>query len=68
MDEIAILKRRIERERMARKEAERLLETKSLALYHANEKLRKLNEGLEGEVRIRTEELRHSEEKYRGII
>ncbi|MGK0364142.1 MAG: PAS domain S-box-containing protein, partial [Saprospiraceae bacterium] len=42
--------------------------TKALALYHANEKLRKLNEGLEGEVRIRTEELRHSEEKYRGII
>jgi len=68
MDEVAILKRRIKRERMARKEAEKLLETKALALYHANEKLRKLNEGLEEKVRIRTEELRRSEEKYRGII
>lgn len=68
MDEIAILKRRIARERMARKEAEKLLETKALALYHANEKLRKLNEGLEEEIKVRTEELRRSEEKYRGII
>lgn len=68
MGEIAILKRRINRERMARKEAERLLETKALALYHANEKLRKLNEDLERKVKIRTEELRRSEEKYRGII
>jgi len=68
MDEIDILKRRIKRERMARKEAEKLLETKALALYHANEKLRKLNEELEGKVKIRTEELRRSEEKYRGII
>jgi len=68
MDEIAILKRRIQRERMARKEAEKLLETKALALYDANEKLRKLNEDLEKKVRVRTEELRRSEEKYRGII
>ena len=43
MGEIAILKRRINRERMARKEAERLLETKALALYHANEKLHRTN-------------------------
>ncbi len=68
MDEIAILKRRIKRERMARKEAEKLLETKALALYHANEELRKLNDDLEKKVRVRTEELRRSEEKYRGII
>ena len=68
MDEVAILKRRIERERMARKEAERLLETKALALYYANEKLRKLNEDLEKKVSVRTTELRRSEEKYRGII
>ncbi len=68
MDEVAILKRRIARERMARKEAEKLLETKALALYYANEKLRKLNEDLEKKVTTRTEELRRSEEKYRGII
>ena len=68
MEEIAILNRRIKRERMARKEAEKLLETKALALYHANEKLRKLNEGLEEKVRLRTVELRRREDKYRGII
>lgn len=68
MDEISILKRRLERERKARKEAEKLLETKALALYHANEELKKLNDDLERQVRDRTEELRRSEDKYRGII
>lgn len=37
--EISILKRKIERERIARKAAEDLLEKKSLELYNANEKL-----------------------------
>jgi PAS domain S-box-containing protein len=61
MDEIAILKRKLERERKARKQAESILETKALELY-------KLNEGLEVKIAERTNELRISEDKYRGII
>lgn len=68
MNEIEILKRRFERERSARKQAEGILEKKALELYAANEKLRKLNESLEQKIAQRTLELRISEDKYRGII
>ncbi len=68
MNEIDVLKRRILRERMARKEAEAILEKKALELYKANEDLRQLNESLEQKVAQRTQELQRSEEKYRGII
>ena len=47
MKEIDILKRRLEREKLARKQAEAILEKKALELYAANEELRKLNESLE---------------------
>ncbi len=57
MDEINLLKRRILRERMARKEAELILEKKALELYEANEGLRQLNENLEQKVNLRTQEL-----------
>ncbi len=50
--------RRLERERAARKEAERLLEEKSLALYNANQSLQELAETLEQQVNERTAELR----------
>jgi PAS domain S-box-containing protein len=39
-EELSRLQRRAERERLARKEAERLLEERSLALYQANQRLR----------------------------
>ncbi len=42
-----VLQRRLERERRARKEAERLLEQKSLELFTANEELRNAAETLE---------------------
>jgi len=57
MNEINVLKRRILRERMARKEAESILELKALELYEANEGLRQLNESLEQKVALRTQEL-----------
>ena len=63
-----LLKRRVERERLARKQAEAILEGKALELYYANNELRTLNENLEHKVAQRTAELRASEEKYRGII
>ncbi len=51
------LLRRAERERRARKEAERLLEEKSLELYEANQALRRQAMLLEDQVRERTAEL-----------
>lgn len=51
------LQRRLERERAARKEAEQLLEQKSLELYEANRALKVSAQELEREVERRTEEL-----------
>ena len=48
---------RIDRERKARKEAEQLLEAKSLALYNSNIELRALADNLEMMVSQRTQEL-----------
>ena len=56
-EEIQRLERRLARERAARKEAERLLEEKSLALYNANLALQASTEQLERQVAQRTEEL-----------
>lgn len=47
MSEIDILKRRLEREKQARKEAEALMEAKSSELYAVNQGLRQLAEELE---------------------
>jgi signal transduction histidine kinase/DNA-binding response OmpR family regulator len=55
--DVALLQRRFERERLARKEAEKLLEQKSLQLYEANEVLKNAAENLEREVASRTHEL-----------
>lgn len=52
--ELDILKRRFEREKNARKRAEKILEKKSLELYHANKKLIKSNSELEARVIERT--------------
>ena len=42
MDELDLLRRKLERERRARSEAEALLEQKSREVYRANEELRNL--------------------------
>ncbi|MFN8430934.1 MAG: ATP-binding protein [Spirosomataceae bacterium] len=60
-EELEILKRRIERERKARIQAEDLLEKKAFELYEINSKL-------EREVEKRTMDLKYSEEKYRDIM
>ncbi len=57
MSEVELLQRRLDRERRARKEAEALLERKSLELYQANQELRQLAEHLEELVAARTAEL-----------
>ncbi|MGB0713963.1 MAG: ATP-binding protein, partial [Gammaproteobacteria bacterium] len=56
--QLAVMQRRFNRERGARKQAESLLEGKSRELFEANESLRKLAEGLEREIEERTQELR----------
>lgn len=57
MDEIVRLQRRLEREKNARKQAEQLLESKSLELYQVNNDLRALADSLENTVQERTREL-----------
>ncbi|HEY8380342.1 MAG TPA: ATP-binding protein, partial [Nannocystis sp.] len=60
MSEVELLQRRLERERLARKQAEAVLEAKSRELFLANEELRRLNERLEDLVRERTAQLEES--------
>ncbi len=59
--EIEILKRRLERERAARKQAESILESKAKELYEVNQSLESL-------VKNRTLQLRQSEKRYRSIV
>lgn len=51
------LERRAQREHAARHEAERLLESKSLELFDANQRLIRLNQDLEQRVEARTKQL-----------
>lgn len=64
----ALLLKRLERERAARKQAEAILETKAIELYNVNSQLLQLNENLEGEIKIRSEELTNSEIRYRSLV
>lgn len=68
MDEISLLKKKLEREKLARKQAESILETKAYELFEANESLKKLNHNLESEIKKRTKSLAVSEENYRTVI
>lgn len=66
--EVEVLKRRLEREQKARKQAETTLEVKARDLFNANERLIQLNNALEHEVSLRTAELQSSEERYRQLV
>src|SRR5690349_20986793 len=57
VDHTDALKRAVERERVARKSAEGLLEQKSYELYVANQNLQSMNTHLEARVEQRTREL-----------
>lgn len=57
-DKIDIYKRALEREKAARKQAERILEDKSRELYSKSQELKVTNEKLEGLVREATSELK----------
>ena len=68
MDEISLLKKKLERERAARKQAESILETKARELYDANKSLKSLNQNLEIEIAKRTSSLAASESRYRVLV
>ena len=60
--------RRYERERLARREAEQILEQKSIELYEANQSLLELSHSLEGTVEDRTTELRSAVNQLRAEV
>lgn len=68
MEEIELLKRRIEREQKARKQAEEILETKALELYEANKRLLNLNENLESQIKKGVTKLQKTEQRYQELI
>ena len=57
-DSVERLKKRLDRERSARLQAEDLLETKSRELFDTNQQLLKLTRSLESQVKQRTEDLK----------
>jgi len=65
-DKLTSLERRLERERLARKQAEQLLEEKSRELYVTNQELRKLADNLEDLVAMRTAELQQARDAALG--
>lgn len=67
-ESVEILRRKYEREKKAREEAEHLLEAKSLELYNTNKELKSLNSKLEEKVQIRTKELKLSESLYQSLV
>jgi len=60
--QIDFLKRKVEREKMARAEAEYLLELKSRELYVTNQQLITANQNLDQIVALRTEQLRQAQQ------
>lgn len=68
MDEISLLRKKLERERAARKQAESILETKAKELFDVNESLKSLNQNLEIEIAKRTSSLTASELRYRALV
>jgi signal transduction histidine kinase/CheY-like chemotaxis protein len=60
---VALLERRLKREKNARKQAELLLEEKSRELFESNQQLQKLADSLEQQVQERTTELTVAHDK-----
>jgi PAS domain S-box-containing protein len=68
MDDIELLKRRLDREHKARLQAEEILETKALELFEANKRLQNLNENLENKIQIGILDLQITEQRYQELI
>ncbi|WP_312109025.1 hybrid sensor histidine kinase/response regulator [Brevibacillus reuszeri] len=63
MQEIDLLRRQLEREKKARKEAEAIAEQKTREIFYVNQELRKLNDQLEELVKERTAELSNARDE-----
>tara|TARA_B100000809_G_C15130036_1_gene527984 strand:+ start:988 stop:2688 length:1701 start_codon:yes stop_codon:yes gene_type:complete len=66
--ELEAISKMYAREKKARKEAESILETKSLELFELNKQLSVLNNNLESEVNIRIQQIHKQEKKYQSIL
>ena len=68
MDKEGALERKLEREKKARQNAEKILEEKAVELFEANRQLIELNADLEEQVKERTLELQESELRFRSLV
>ena len=68
IEENELLKRQINREKVARQQAEKILEAKAIELYEANQKLKKLNSDLELKIEERSESLIRSQIQHKLLI
>ena len=62
-EQVELLQRQIERERLARKEAESILEKKSLELFTANQRLTEFTHSLADEIEKQTTDLRQARDE-----
>lgn len=68
IEENELLKRKINREKVARQQAEKILEAKAIELYEVNQKLKKLNSDLELKIEERSESLMRSQIQHKLLI
>ena len=68
LEEIELLKKALVREKAARKQAEQILETKSLELYEVNQQLVFFNSQLKDDVTIKTKEILKTESMFQDLI
>ncbi len=68
MTEVEILKRKLEREKAARKHAEQLVEGKTLELFYANEELRRLNTALQQDLERQSNTVIRQRERIQQLV
>ena len=67
-EELEILKRKLQRERSARKKAEEILEFKSLELYSANKKLVDFNDALELKIKNQVQLISNKDIRFKTLL
>lgn len=67
-EELIYYQKAYAREKAARKEAEKILESKAEELYNVNKKLLLLNANLEQNLIKRTEQIKEAEQQYRQLV
>ncbi len=65
MDKIALLERRVEREKKARKQAEKILEEKAIELFHVNQELKNISEKKINQIQSKFE---NSQKRYQNVL